>query len=58
MRVCICNKYVKKINYLAFIIHHVNNYGVSRMWFTENDVKRSRSGTLGTIINITRNMVN
>ena len=31
--------YVKKINYFVFIIHRVNNHGVSSWWFSETDVK-------------------
>ena len=63
--ICMCvyicvnwNKYVKKINYFVFIIQQLNNHGVSRRWFTETDVKHFKSGGLGIITNITRNMVN
>ena len=49
--------YVKKINYFVFIIHQVNNHGVSRRGLTETDVKHFKSGALRTII-ITRSIVN
>ena len=38
--------YVKKINYFVFIMHHVNNEGVSRRWSTLTDVKQFKSGAL------------
>ena len=53
--VCVC---VKKRNYFVFILHQVNNHGVSRRWFTETDGKHFKRGALGTITNITRSMVN
>ena len=51
------NKHVKKRNYFVLIIHQVSKHGVSRRWFTEADVKHFKSGTLRTITNITRIMV-
>ena len=52
------NTYVKKTNYFVFTMHQVNKHGVSRRWFTEADIKGFKSGTLRTITNITRCMVN
>ena len=43
MYVCM---YVKKINYFVFIMHHVNNEGVSRRWSTLTDVKQFKSDAL------------
>ena len=45
--------YVKKANYLFFVIQQVNKHGVSRRWFTETDIKDVKSGALETA-NITR----
>ena len=50
--------YIKKKYYFALIIHQVNKHRDSRRWFTEADVKHFKSGTLRTITNITRIMVN
>ena len=36
----------------------VNKYGVFRRWYNETDVKHFKSGTLQTITNIIRSMVN
>ena len=50
--------YIKKKYYFTLIIHQVNKHRDSRRWFTEADVKHFKSGTLRTITNITRSMVN
>ena len=50
--------YIKKRNYFVFIIHQVNEQGVSRRCFTDADVKDFKSGALRIIRNIIRNMVN
>ena len=50
---CKLKKYLKKINYFVFIMHQVNNHGISRKWFTETDVKHFKSGALRTITDIT-----
>ena len=42
---------MKKRNFF-FIINQLNKHGVSRRWFTENDVKHLRSGALRIITNI------
>ena len=53
-----CKCYLNYLIYFVFTIHHVNKHGVSRRWFTEADVKHFKIGTLRTITNITRCMVN
>ena len=32
------------------MMHHVNNHGVSRGWFSESDVKNFKSGALRTVM--------
>ena len=43
--ICTFKKICKEINYFVFILHQVNNHGVSRRGFTETDVRHLKKNS-------------